>query len=86
MIRNKKMEHALIHSFNPITAPLNFFALVVGAIVLLAWVFRHIPSIPEPDMRLRMPFGKVPFFDGVVLYGLFTILCILTMKTIGSLL
>jgi hypothetical protein len=86
MIKNKNMKDMLIQFLNPSNSLLNFLTLVVGLIVLLAGIFRHIPAIPEPDLRLRMPFGKLPFFDGIVLYGLFIVLLLINLKVIHSIL
>lgn len=86
MIKNKSMKDMLIQSLNPNNSLLNFLTFMVGLIVILAGIFRHIPAIPEPNLRLRMPFGKLPFFDGIVLYGLLIVLLLINIKVIHSIL
>ena len=62
--------------------PLDFLIVLMVAIVFLAMSLRYIPGIPEPDLRFKSPFGKLPFFDGVVLYGLAFIFGCLIIKFI----
>ncbi len=85
-IKNIAMKDILIQFLNPSSSFLNFLTFMVGLIVVLAGIFRHIPAIPEPDLRISMPFGKIPFFDGVFLYGLLIILVLVNIKFISSIL
>ena len=78
------MKDIFIQSLNPNNSLLNFLTFMVGLIVVLAGIFRHIPAIPEPSLRFRMPFGKLPFFDGIVLYGLMIIFVLINIKIIRS--
>ena len=48
--------------------------LLIGSCVVSSFVLRHIPAVPEPKIRLKTPFGKLPFFDGVILYGSFMLI------------
>jgi hypothetical protein len=84
--KNKNMMDMLLESLNPSSSFLNFLTLLVGLIVVLAGIFRHIPAVPEPNLRITMPFGKIPFFDGVFLYGLFIILVLISIKLISLIL
>ena len=81
-----EMKDILIHSLNPGSSFLSFLTLSVGLVVVLAGIFRHFPAIPEPDLPIRMPFGKLPFFDGIVLYGLLIILVLFNIRVINSIL
>jgi hypothetical protein len=49
---------------------LSSFSLLVGLLIVLATIFRFKPLFPEPEIPVRTPFGKLPFFDGIILYGL----------------
>ena len=69
-IRNRSMKHPLLCIDNCFFMPLNFLIISIAAIVFLAIVCRYFPIISEPRWRVRSPFGKLPFFDGIILYGL----------------
>lgn len=68
------MENACLHFLNTCKIILDFLAISLGAEVLFALVARHIPALPEPELPVKTPFGKLPFFDGVVLYGVVILL------------
>ena len=57
---------------------LDIFVFFAGGLLLLVGVLRYAPLIPEPEFPLKTPFGKLPFFDGVILYNLviFILLCL----------
>ena len=42
--------------------------------MFFATIARHTPAIPEPELPLKTPFGKLPFFDGIILYGAFILI------------
>ncbi len=68
------MENACLHFLNACEIILDFLATGLGAGILFALVARHIPAFPEPELPVKTPFGKLPFFDGVVLYGVVILL------------
>jgi hypothetical protein len=47
---------------------------IAGFITSLSCILRYSPFIPEPEFPLKTPFGKLPFFDGIALYGVITFL------------
>ena len=57
---------------------ISFLVFLMGAVVVSATVFRYMSAIPEPELPIGTPFGKLRFFDGVILYG-FVILVLLAM-------
>ena len=69
LIKNRTMIETFLKCFEPASSFLTFSLMVLGFLVGLASVFRYIPSIPEPSWPIKTPFGKLPFFDGVILYG-----------------
>lgn len=56
------------------------FTLLVAFLTLLTIVLRLAPAIPEPELPIKTPFGKLPFFDGVILYGfvILILLCVIS--------
>jgi len=76
------MKAPLLHIDKPFFTPVDFFIVSMAVIVFLSVIFRYFPSIPEPKWRFRSPLGKLPFFDGVVLYGLGFIVIGFTIKLI----
>jgi hypothetical protein len=66
---NSIMEDTYLHFLNPCSAILNFLAISLGVLVFFAVIARLIPAVPEPELPVKTPFGKLPFFDGIVLYG-----------------
>lgn len=65
---------------------LDILLVFTSCVVLLGGVFRHTSLIREPSCPIKTPFGKLPFFDGVILYGLFIIVGVFTVKAISSIL
>lgn len=63
---------------------LDMIALSVLIMVAFAFVFKNIPSIPEPTFRIRSPFGKLPFFDGIIWYGGTILLLLLIVNFLRS--
>jgi hypothetical protein len=63
---------------------LDLTALIVFILVAFAFVFKNIPSIPEPSLRIKSPFGKLPFFDGIIWYGGAILLFLLIMGFLRS--
>lgn len=55
-------------------AMINLFALLVSITVVLAIILKRLPSVPEPECPIKTPFGKLRFFDGVILYGFFILI------------
>ena len=80
------MKVPLLHMDKALLTPLDTLIVAVAVLVFLAMIFRYFPNIPEPNWRFRSPVGKLPFFDGVVLYGLAFILICFTIKFIEVLL
>jgi hypothetical protein len=68
------MEDACLPFLNACKTMPGFLAATLGAGVLFALIARHIPAFPEPELPVKTPFGKLPFFDGVVLYGVVILL------------
>lgn len=62
------MEDTIIPFFKNKNA-LTFGMGLTGLIVSLVVVFRFIPSLPEPELPIKTPFGRLLFFDGIILYG-----------------
>ena len=54
----------------------------IGLITFLAGTLRYTPLVPELKFPLKTPFGKLPFFDGVFLYGIITLLLLGAAKGI----
>jgi len=69
-LKKISMNPHLLYIEESLWSPLEILTILMVAIVFFAMVFRHIPAIPEPNLRFRSPIGKLPFFDGVVIYGL----------------
>ena len=73
-------------NMSTLLSPLNLMTVLAGVLVFVAAVCRSVPSIPEPEYPLLTPFGKVPFFDGVVVYSLFVLLFLFKIRLIEYLL
>ena len=63
------MEDIYLQFFDRFSSPSSILVISLGALVLFAAIARHIPAVPEPKFPMKTPFGKLPFFDGIVLYG-----------------
>jgi len=61
---------------------LDLLFFFVGVILLLSLIFRQTSLIPEPRLPVRTPFGKLPFFDGVILYAAFIIICLFVIQSV----
>jgi hypothetical protein len=68
LIKNRAMEHTMIPLFK-ISTILTFGICFAGFTVVVALVCRFMPFFPEPELPVKTPFGKLPFFDSVILYG-----------------
>jgi hypothetical protein len=83
LIKNNPMEEIVFKLLKkPLAAcSLTSFLVLLALLVSVAAVLRYIPSIPEPCFPIKTPFGKLPFFDGVILYGaaLLVLLSVLTL-------
>ena len=53
---------------------------ITGLITFLAGILRYSSLIPEPELPLKTPFGKLPFFDGIGLYGIVTLFLLMLAK------
>jgi hypothetical protein len=75
LIKSREMKDIIIPLFK-INTILTFGICFAGFTVFVALVCRFMPFFPEPELPVKTPFGKLPFFDGIVLYG-FIILILL---------
>jgi len=77
-LKKRSMKDTLLHNNmdKSFWTPFDFLMVSIVTFVFLAMVLRYFPSIPEPNWRFRSPMGRLPFFDGVVIYGLaLTLVC-----------
>ncbi len=65
---------------------IDSITLFIIALMGTAFICRYIPAIPEPARPLKTPFGKVLFFDGVLLYGAMVMVFLSLLKIMGRLL
>jgi len=61
-----------------VSITLNLFFLLVSIAALLAIIGKFLPAVPELELPVKTPFGKLRFFDGVILYS-FVILVLLIL-------
>jgi hypothetical protein len=57
---------------------LSAIILCTGIAVLLASLGKLILAIPEPELPIKTPLGRLRFFDGMILYGsvILVLLCL----------
>lgn len=76
---NKNSEiNNIDFSFRLDKAMINLFALLVSITVVWAIILKRLPAVPELEWPIKTPFGKLRFFDGIILYG-FVILILLAL-------
>ena len=76
------MTDMVSHFLEINTSCLTVLMAVIGVITFLAGTLRYTSLIPELKFPFKTPFGKLPFFDGVFLYGMVTLLLLGAAKGI----
>jgi hypothetical protein len=63
----------------------SIFSIAIGfvlSIVCLAIIGRFGAFFSEPEHPIKTPFGKLPFFDGIIVYGIVLALLVMVLQTI----